>query len=215
MNIKQNIKKTSTKKIKSFEFKPCEKFSMELLETNDPRKWKALAEKLMHQYDVENLITDCDPDQRLQEVMGKTEFSLIRENWKYREKALTMTVRDYCLERKEEFLGGCFHGTWSSGDFSCQKMNETLSFWRERFPPVASPSLSFHHWRWSEIYNYFVYLATIYDTIIQPLLDVWQPALNVFKANLKRNLPNTSYDNGCVSIEEKKIYLIDLIKLLH
>jgi hypothetical protein len=214
MNVKKNIKKTSTKNIKTFKFKPCEKFSIELLETNDPRKWNALAEKLMHQYDVENLTNGCDPDQRLVDVMRKTEFASIQNNWRYREKALTMTVRDYCLELKKEFLGGCFHGDWGYGDYNNRKMNDVLKWWRERFPPTKPHPPDFHSWKWSEIYAYFLYLADVYENTIQPLLDVWRPALDVFKANLKRNLPDTSYNDGCIFVKEKKICLIDLIKLL-
>lgn len=214
MDVEKSIKKKSTKKIKAFEFKPCEKFSIELLETNDPRKWKMLAEKLMHQYDVENLISNCDPDQRLVDVMNKNEFARLRDNWRFRERALNMTVRDYCLDMKQEFNNGCFHGDWSYGEFNCRGMNDGLKWWKERFPPINPHLSDFQYWKWSQIYDYFVYLANIYENTIQPLLDVLQPALEVFKANLKRNLPDASYDNGCISIAEKKISLIDLIKLL-
>ncbi len=212
MNVKKNITKTKKGKISEVPFKPCVEFTMEIIKENDPRKWKVIADAQRKRYTVENIDLECSPEDTLVSVIGVQGLKNLTEQYVYRNLTKETTLAEYCTMKQEQYMNS--NVSCGSDNFENREIDRIYHWWYNNIYSEIDRFTYFPYAARADLFAFFDNLVVNYEKNIRPVLKALKPAIELFEANLKSEMPGFIYANGMVFMDGKNIPITDLLKFI-
>ena len=204
----QKSRNGTIKKLNEIPFKPCEEFTEEIMKTNNPNKWKELAEKHEKRYLLENVDLDISPDTLIHTILASRVLQNDRQILFDRFDPKKLTLRSYCAFMQKAYMSW----EWMSSENPI--VDRILAYWCRITNQLEFAKTYVNYFSRSKMFPVFYLIAEKFDTFISPATRSLFDAMNLFKGNLALELPLAKYEDQKVVLNENAISIVDLFLLM-